>query len=360
MKPRMGEINILVLLLLSAGLSTSFPYSREYHFVNQRMSWTEAQRCCRENFTDLVTIFNSDINELLMTMVQNRNDISVAGAWIGLYDNVYSWKWSMGDKSIYIDGKHEFLTWFKGQPNNLNGNQHCMVIEGTKELNDAPCDTPYPFLCFDANSTTSYVLVKEKQTWPKAQSYCRTHHTDLASIRSNEEKSNIALALTGSGFTQILIGLYRDPWTSWSDNSTSMFTNWGPSQPNNYLLQQSCALINLDLWKWYDGDCNSRFPFYCFKGEVLNTNSVVSRHYVLMLMFFNLLFLVCVCVFVCVCVCNALNSIAVTKQMILKVKTQSEANMNSAEIQQQVSILLTMHIQLQSTLFNIFNMEHVL
>lgn len=133
----------------SAGLSTSFPYSREYHFVNQRMSWTEAQRCCRENFTDLVTIFNSDINELLMTMVQNRNDISVAGAWIGLYDNVYSWKWSMGDKSIYIDGKHEFLTWFKGQPNNLNGNQHCMVIEGTKELNDAPCDTPYPFLCFD-------------------------------------------------------------------------------------------------------------------------------------------------------------------------------------------------------------------
>ncbi|XP_005450827.2 macrophage mannose receptor 1-like isoform X2 [Oreochromis niloticus] len=291
MKPRMGEINILVLLLLS-GLSTSFPYSREYHFVNQRMSWTEAQRCCRENFTDLVTIFNSDINELLMTMVQNRNDISVAGAWIGLYDNVYSWKWSMGDKSIYIDGKHEFLTWFKGQPNNLNGNQHCMVIEGTKELNDAPCDTPYPFLCFDANSTTSYVLVKEKQTWPKAQSYCRTHHTDLASIRSNEEKSNIALALTGSGFTQILIGLYRDPWTSWSDNSTSMFTNWGPSQPNNYLLQQSCALINLDLWKWYDGDCNSRFPFYCFK--------------------------------------------AVTKQMILKVKTQSEANMNSAEIQQQL------------------------
>lgn len=25
-----------------------------------------------------------------------------------------------------------------------------MVIEGTKELNDAPCDTPYTFLCFDS------------------------------------------------------------------------------------------------------------------------------------------------------------------------------------------------------------------
>uniref|UniRef100_A0A3Q4G3B9 C-type lectin domain-containing protein n=1 Tax=Neolamprologus brichardi TaxID=32507 RepID=A0A3Q4G3B9_NEOBR len=128
----------LAFFCFSAGLSTSVPYAREYHFVNQRMSWTEAQRCCGENFSDMVTIFNSDINELLMTMVQNRNDINVAGAWIGLYDNVYSWKWSMGDNSIYIDGKREFLTWFKGQPNALNGNQH-----------DAPCDTPYPFLCFD-------------------------------------------------------------------------------------------------------------------------------------------------------------------------------------------------------------------
>lgn len=209
-----------------------------------------------------------------------------------------------------------------------------------------------------ANGTTIYVLVKEKQTWPKAQSYCRTHHTDLASIRSNGGKSNIALAFTGSGFTQTPIGLYRDPWTSWSDNSTSMFTNWGPSQPNNYLLQQSCTLINLDLWKWYDGECNSRFSFYCFKGEVLNTNTVVSRHYVLMLMFFILLLVVCVCV------CNALNSIAVTNQTILKVKIQSEGNMNSAQIQQQVlqqeSILSTMHIQLQLTLsifliWNIFS-----
>lgn len=135
----------------------------------------------------------------------------------------------------------------------------------------------------------------------------------------------------------------------WSDNSTSMFTNWSPSQPNNYLLQQSCALINLDLWKWYDGECNSRFSFYCFKGEVLNTNTVVSRHYVLMLMFFILLLVVYVCV------CNAFNSIAVTNQTILKVKIQSEGNMNSAEIQQQEvlqqeSILSTMHIQLQLTL----------
>lgn len=122
------------------------------------MSWTEAQRCCRENFTDMVTIFNSDINELLMTMVQKRNDINVAGAWIGLYDNVYSWKWSMGDKSIYIDGKHEFLTWFKGQPNNLNGNQHCMVIEGTKELN----------LCLVILLTLSCVLMVRKslRTYP--------------------------------------------------------------------------------------------------------------------------------------------------------------------------------------------------
>lgn len=66
-------------------------------------------------------------------------------------------------------------------------------------------------------------------------------------------------------------------------------------------------------------------------------------------MFFILLLVVYVCV------SNAFNSIAVTNQTILKVKIQSEGNMNSAEIQQQEvlqqeSILSTMHIQLQLTL----------
>lgn len=79
----------------------------------------------------MVTIYNNDINQLLLTIVQNRNDITDGyWAWIGLYDNVYSWKWSMKEKNIDVSTTHAFLIWLKNQPNNLYTDQYCVVVQG--------------------------------------------------------------------------------------------------------------------------------------------------------------------------------------------------------------------------------------
>uniref|UniRef100_A0A669DJ39 C-type lectin domain-containing protein n=1 Tax=Oreochromis niloticus TaxID=8128 RepID=A0A669DJ39_ORENI len=105
------------------------------------MTWTEAQSYCREHFTDLVTIYNSDINQLLLSM---STKIST-GAWIGLYDDRY-WKWSM-------EGKHFLCSWsMEGKlfyVDCVNANEYCVALQGQTQMNDRPCGDSYPFLCYN-------------------------------------------------------------------------------------------------------------------------------------------------------------------------------------------------------------------
>uniref|UniRef100_A0A669DN07 C-type lectin domain-containing protein n=1 Tax=Oreochromis niloticus TaxID=8128 RepID=A0A669DN07_ORENI len=238
------------------------------------MNWTEAQSYCREHFTDLVTVYNSDINQLLRSMAPNLED----WVWLGLYNDRYSWKWSMEGKHFYVGSTHEFLIWANGQPDCVNANEYCVALQGQTQMDDRPCGDSYPFLCYNAKNT-SYILVKESRSWSAAQSYCRTYHTDLTSIRSKEEKSNITLTLNGSGVQYVWIGLYRDPWSSWSDNTTSTFTNWWIGQPDNG-NSEYCGPMHLMSGEWADGSCTSKHFLFCFRGEVQNANTVRSCHHV--------------------------------------------------------------------------------
>lgn len=75
-------------------------------------------------------------------------------AWIGLHDDlVNSWRWSLNDSSFYGDGETEFRNWYRKQPNNLNGQQYCVVLlpgspyDGTWD--DTDCDLEKDFICYN-------------------------------------------------------------------------------------------------------------------------------------------------------------------------------------------------------------------
>ncbi|KAL0189847.1 hypothetical protein M9458_016946, partial [Cirrhinus mrigala] len=74
-------------------------------------------------------------------------------------------------------------------------------------------------------------------TWTDAQTYCRTHHYDLATVQNEKAFSGYAW-----------IGLYNDvnSWR-WSYNEESLvFQSWALGQPNNYGLGEACATISPD------------------------------------------------------------------------------------------------------------------
>nr|XP_020471248.1 C-type lectin-like [Monopterus albus] len=114
------------------------------------------------------------------------------------------------------------------------------------------------------------MFISSPLTWADAQSYCRQHYTDLATIESSAENS--ALYSTIPNGVNVWIGLYRNAWT-WSDNSSSVFRNWKSGQPDNSNLNEYCVSED-SQHQWYDDNCQNQYAFICHEDPVVKTTVV--------------------------------------------------------------------------------------
>ncbi|XP_047661864.1 macrophage mannose receptor 1-like [Tachysurus fulvidraco] len=235
----------------------------QYHLVTDNKTWTEAQTYCRVNYTDLATITNmEDIGTLLDTVHGTYSGL----AWIGLYDDLNSWKWSLDDDLFYKEGERSFSNWFQYKQRNWFGNSLCVYFSGVDAIWwGASCYTTMPFICFDGreNASEKYVLIYQYLNWTEAQRYCREHYTDLTSVRNKAENLKIKSVLYNNDYSSdVWIGLYDT--RSWSDKSNSSFSNWNTRQPDNYGGNEYCTAVFTTSGKWTDEDCGQTFPFFCY------------------------------------------------------------------------------------------------
>jgi len=119
-----------------------------------------------------------------------------------------------------------------------------------------------------------YYVVDKAMTWMDAQSYCREHYNDLATVDGLEDQQRLEDA-AGGHTGPAWIGLYDDvkSWT-WSDPSVDSNGDvdpwsWSGSQPDNSKTQEGCVLMHDK--KWRDRDCNDSLDSVCYnsssKGE---------------------------------------------------------------------------------------------
>ncbi|XP_060699119.1 C-type lectin-like [Hemiscyllium ocellatum] len=116
-----------------------------YKFVLEKKTWIDAELHCQHLSPGghLASLHGMEQNNVLAEMIRNSQN-KCAPIWIGLNDvhKEGTFQWSDGSAS-------DFMYWMKGEPNNLDGTEHCgqILFENSVQWNDARCSSPLCFLC---------------------------------------------------------------------------------------------------------------------------------------------------------------------------------------------------------------------
>ncbi|KAM9717494.1 uncharacterized protein ACNS7B_021144 [Menidia menidia] len=262
---------LVYFVLSGALLSVALAQTRQYYFVSTQLNWTDAQSVCKQNFTDLATIENTDD----VYAVLNTTFNFTGKAWIGLYDDLLnSWRWSLNDSSFYGEGETTFRNWGDGEPDHLEGKQLCVRLLSGSTYNgkwyDHKCSESHRFVCYNGtvNGSPSFVFNETRSLkWTEAQRFCRENYVDLASVRNQSENDNISTLVRGHF---VWIGLYRQ--RLWSDGSSSLFRHWAAKEPNHGDHNCVAASFN-DSGRWSDENCTQSLPFICYRPIPVNADS---------------------------------------------------------------------------------------
>ncbi|XP_039456098.1 macrophage mannose receptor 1-like [Oreochromis aureus] len=239
----------------------------EYHFIAENKSWYEAQRYCREKYTDLAKVFDMTDMSRLRNSTQNQGE-----AWIGLNNNTggnRTWHWSLpGVEYIHNDSSWDLNGRYGTEkPGNCGRKRY---DNGDKKLVDVSCNHTMWFICYDEkkkDNKTLY-LIRTSQNWKEGQSYCRSIYTDLASGLNQvdgEEMKDLCINSTFSAW----VGLFRDSWR-WSDGSDFSFRYWDMELFNDEQSNKTCAMTLLNRsGKWSSDECDREKPFFCYDDKLI-------------------------------------------------------------------------------------------
>ncbi|XP_036452781.1 macrophage mannose receptor 1-like [Colossoma macropomum] len=259
---------LYLILLFSALWTLSFCGTRQFHVVNENKNWTDAQKYCREKYTDLVTIKSQEEMNVLIAFLNGTADLS----WIGLRQNIQqnttSWIWSDGSNSTYT-------YWKTGEPDNPVGD-NCVTLWRSPEYtwNDAGCKWSNPFICYKAHGLP-LILIKEEKTWWEALRYCRENHVDLVSVHTEKIQHWVETEIDYGSTANVWMGLRHtcaQKFWFWVSGSTICYQNWAPGNGTGV---EDCSggersgAVQSGSKKWVSLPENQRLNFICTTSEEL-------------------------------------------------------------------------------------------
>ncbi|KAL1272098.1 hypothetical protein QQF64_031114 [Cirrhinus molitorella] len=124
------------------------------------------------------------------------------------------------------------------------------------------------------SQTRMFYFVPDSLSWSEAQTHCRQHHIDLATVYNQTDLDEMMRVISQQVYEgYVWVGLSRTDASAswvWSDQSPITFVPWGTNQPNNWANSQYCVAItqNADL---NDLDCPRKLPAVCYTERLKQT-----------------------------------------------------------------------------------------
>uniref|UniRef100_A0A3B4T798 C-type lectin domain-containing protein n=1 Tax=Seriola dumerili TaxID=41447 RepID=A0A3B4T798_SERDU len=135
-----------------------------------------------------------------------------------------NWRKIIVEMTVILPQQVKIMTFQNGKIWHLQSATH--IFNSIHKCIPSPCPCfPCLFstvLCKSPFSSDKFCLITEEKNWRQAQSYCREHHTDLA---SGDQLEDDKLKEEIQDSDELWIGLFRDTWT-WSDGSNFSFSHW--------------------------------------------------------------------------------------------------------------------------------------
>uniref|UniRef100_A0A673HXB0 C-type lectin domain-containing protein n=1 Tax=Sinocyclocheilus rhinocerous TaxID=307959 RepID=A0A673HXB0_9TELE len=238
------KASVTVLLFLSL-FELNVSVYRYHIFVNETLSWQEAQQHCRKHFDDLSTVRSKDLKDLSYNSLIKENHF-----WIGVQRD--RWMWSNGEPATINE-------WDTAQGSDPGEN--CAAIrKSTKKLHDYGCSGHLTFYCM-----TDLDLILETKTWDEALDYCIERNTTLASMNSStimDLAMNMAQnALTVNVWTGLRFLMAHWFWVNGDDLEYKAWSNEGEVQCP--AMNQRCGALDRDRRVWNPQNCQERLNFFC-------------------------------------------------------------------------------------------------
>ncbi|KAF5899457.1 macrophage mannose receptor 1-like, partial [Clarias magur] len=131
--------------LVQFAVSILLTIPHRYELVKTSMTWPAAQGYCRVNYTDLAIIL-SNKDWLRLNKETVRKGWKTATLWVGLWKDVNSWRWSLGDLPLQ---SFPYTNWYPGEPNIYFRSDGCVAMDIYARWFNEPCTQLRPFVCYN-------------------------------------------------------------------------------------------------------------------------------------------------------------------------------------------------------------------